>query len=459
MLRWKSACENPRIVATALVALGGVTIFLVNFPGSMEFDSFVQLAEARARSYADWHPAVMSWLLGVYDALPGPVAGWFIGIDMLMAFGALAALLWLPQRVSWAAVGVAGAALLLPQLVLSQAVVWKDTLFADAALLATVLIGFGVTLWRRRRLRLALIGGAAVLLALAVLTRQNGIVIVPILAAGLGYVAARLSGRWRAGAAYGAGLFAAVAVLAVAGQSALLLRWDGTPSRDQQLNVLKLYDITGMVRRDPSLPLAVFDREAPGLAKLVRSEGVKLWSPLRNDTMEIPPIVDAIETVPPPVYTRQWRALIAARPGLYLAVRAELFRWVFQAPEVKLCHPIHVGDQPGEEKLEELVIVPRMDAHDIALKHYGEFFLYHTPVFSHALYALLGVAVLVLLLRRRTPADLVLAALVGSSLAFAATFAVISIACDYRYLYLVDLSALAGALYVAADWRGLFKRP
>jgi len=50
---------------------------------------------------------------------------------------------------------------------------------------------------------------------------------------------------------------------------------------------------------------------------------------------------------------------------------------------------------------------------------------------------------------------LAIAAMLASALAFAASFLVISIACDYRYLYFLDLAAMAGALYVALDppWR------
>ena len=33
----------------------------------------------------------------------------------------------------------------------------------------------------------------------------------------------------------------------------------------------------------------------------------------------------------------------------------------------------------------------------------------------------------------------------AGSLLFAASFALISVACDYRYLYLLDLAAMAGA--------------
>ena len=37
-------------------------------------------------------------------------------------------------------------------------------------------------------------------------------------------------------------------------------------------------------------------------------------------------------------------------------------------------------------------------------------------------------------------------------------FAVISVACDYRYLYLLDLAAMVSLIYVALDPPG-FRRP
>jgi len=44
-----------------------------------------------------------------------------------------------------------------------------------------------------------------------------------------------------------------------------------------------------------------------------------------------------------------------------------------------------------------------------------------------------------------------MAALQLSGVAFAASFFIISIACDYRYLYFTDLAALAGLVYAAVD--------
>jgi hypothetical protein len=46
--------------------------------------------------------------------------------------------------------------------------------------------------------------------------------------------------------------------------------------------------------------------------------------------------------------------------------------------------------------------------------------------------------------------DLVAAGLVAAALAFAMSFFVVSIACDYRYLDFLDLAAMAGALAAAA---------
>jgi hypothetical protein len=57
---------------------------------------------------------------------------------------------------------------------------------------------------------------------------------------------------------------------------------------------------------------------------------------------------------------------------------------------------------------------------------------------------------LVLLIRRETDGDIAIAGLLAASLIFALSFLVISIACDYRYLYFLDLAAMTGALRLAS---------
>lgn len=441
---------SPRLAASLIFAIGGLAIYLINFPGSMEDDSFVQLLEGRTESYSNWHPPVMSWLLGLSDGLPGPPSGWFIALIMAMVFMSLIGVLVMARRVTWTAAAAAALMLALPQLFLLQAVVWKDTLFANAVLAGFVAMGLAAKWWRILVARIGLLLLAAAFFALASLARQNGVVVMPCAVVIAAILTARHSGT-KAAILY-AFAFAAASLFFWQGANALLqMRSDGYPAREEQFKVLELYDLTGMVVHDRSTKLTILAREAPQLEKIIRSEGVARWSPLKNDTLQMSPrIVSALEATPADVLSRQWKAALQRYPARYLAVRSLLFRWVYQQPDVALCHPFHVGDQGDAEDLKELGIKPRLDARDVMLWRIGDVFL-KTPVFSHGLFSLIAIGVAAVLLRRRQDGDIVIAGLIVSAFAFTATFFVISIACDYRYLYLIDLSALAGLLYLAAD--------
>ncbi|GAA0536572.1 hypothetical protein GCM10008941_15310 [Rhizomicrobium palustre] len=438
----------------AVLSFGAIAIYVLNYPGSLEYDSLVQLVEGRTASYSNWHPPVMSFLLGLSDWLPGPPAIWYLAGLYFILFGALAALFWLRPRPSWAGVVAAGAILFLPQTFLSQATVWKDCLFADTVLAGFVAIGLAARRWHHTGLRLGWLLASALLLALAVLTRQNGVVVVPCAAATLGLIAGRRS-NWRKGLSYGGSFFAAVAVIAFLSNAALQTRADDYPAKAEQFKVLELYDITGMVYADLDMPLTVLEKEAPKLAWLIRTEAVARWTPLLNDTLEVPRIVKVLEATPEPVMARQWRSLIYHYPLRYLQIRALYFRWVFLPPRVDLCHPYHVGDRGDPEDLQALGMHERINARDVMLWHVGDAMV-SAGFYSHGIFALIGLGVLVLVLRRRRDGDLVIGGLIAASAAFTATFFVISIACDYRYLCLIDLSAMAGVVYAAADWRGLF---
>ncbi len=76
-----------------------------------------------------------------------------------------------------------------------------------------------------------------------------------------------------------------------------------------------------------------------------------------------------------------------------------------------------------------------------------------TPVFSHAAYATVALLLLAFLVLRRRDEDIAIAAMLASAIAFALTFFVISVACDYRYLYYLDIAAIAAATYVVATGR------
>ena len=85
---------------------------------------------------------------------------------------------------------------------------------------------------------------------------------------------------------------------------------------------------------------------------------------------------------------------------------------------------------------------------DVKLERYARAF-YRTPLYSHAAWALVAASLLAVFLRSRRPEAPALAGLMAAALAFAASFALIGVACDYRYLYALDLAGLTGLFWCA----------
>jgi hypothetical protein len=440
---------NPARAAGAVILTGFAATLAVNWPGHLSYDSILQLRQARAGLYNDWHPPVMAWLLGLGDAMV-PGAGLFVVFDTLLAFGAVLSLLTLgAQRATWLSVLITLAILLSPQFLLYQGLVWKDVLFADSAVAGFVCLAQAASRWNTIRPRAAWLAGSVLLLSLAALTRQNGAILLPFAAGGLGWIAARQDVRRLKAAFLGAGYFGACLIFVFVASLLLNLRSDGNPGVAEQVRLLQVYDLAGAVARQPDLELASLNDDDPVLEHLIRTQGARLYTPVRNDPLaSAPDIQAALENTDPDAVGTQWRALIVDHPWLYLRVRAADFAWVFATPDVAACRPVFTGIEGPAAEMRDLGLNPRRDARDRALEIYGKAF-FGTPVFSHLAFAVLAAGCLLLLLRRRRPADIAVAALLLAALAFTLTFFVISIACDYRYLYLLDLSALAALFYLA----------
>ncbi len=155
----------------------------------------------------------------------------------------------------------------------------------------------------------------------------------------------------------------------------------------------------------------------------------------------------------------QWRVLVLGHPWLYLKIRARDFFWVLATPNIDACLPFFDGVAGPEPWVTRLGLKNQERPQDLTLKDWGEPWS-HSPLGSHLLYLAIDAGLLALLLRRRRTADIAVAGLLASALVFVATFFVISVACDYRYLYFLDVAAIGAAAYVAADPSGFrLRRP
>jgi hypothetical protein len=442
---------RPRAVAAAVVLAGFAAMLAVNLPGHLEFDSIRQLLEGRSGVYSNWHPPIMSWMLGVADAIE-PGAALFVIFDATLAFGAILSLLWLTPRPTWTSVPAALVAVSLPQLFLFQAIVWKDMLFADACLAGFVCLAHAAVQWKRPRLRYVLLGGAVVFLSLAVLTRQSGAVVLPCAGVALGAIAARET-TWKKGILFGAGFILAGAALSLGVNAALQQRASDALGPIEQLEDLQLYDMAGMLKRQPDLQLTSLERDAPEMAKRLREKAAQLYTPIQHDRLTDDPVIHGliVDSVDP--VRAQWRALVFANPKTYLAVRAEDFSWLFFSLHSDQCLVYEVGVSGDPADLRTAHLSRRYDDRDEWLDDDYGTPLVSTPALSHPFFAIGGLVSLLVFLRRRRPADLAMAGLLTAALLYTLSYFFISIACQYRYLFAVDLSSIAAVFYLLMDVR------
>jgi len=430
------AAEVTARKAASAILLGGFAVMLaLTAPGQLTYDSVQQLASGRSGAYNSWHPPVMAWLLGVFDAMvPGTLV--FLLFQTLLLLGALLVLLSLKPR-STSTVLVALAIVLTPQFLMFQGQIWKDILGANAAIAGfTALAAFAKT--ERRRWLVA----AALLLALAAGVRQNAVVLLPVAALALAWPRK----RWL----LGLGFMIVTVTLGMGTSLWLVARSDGGDGAAAQVRLGQAYDLAGALARDPTLPLPSLTTEDPSFEKVLRQKSPVLYTPLRNDPFAADPAINhELSNVPEGAMGRAWKGLVINHPFLYLRVRMAAFGAVLTTPDSAVCHFSHNGIEGPPDLLRQLGLTPGKRPQDRAMANYAHLF-FATPVYSHILWGALALMLLVLLLRRGEPGDAAIAGLLVGALVFTVTFAAISIACDYRYLILLDLAAMMGALHWTA---------
>jgi hypothetical protein len=428
---------TPRRLATLILLAGFAAMLALNAPGQLSYDSVAQLADGRSGAYNSWHPPLMAFALGLFDRLvPGTLL--FLVFQGALMLAALLALLWLKPR-NWTAPLVALGIVLTPQWLLYQGEIWKDMLFADAAIAGFAALAVAAA----RGLSRPWLVGSALLLTVAACTRQNGLVLLPVAAVTLGLIARRQGLK---GWLYGAGFLFAALGLGAAVTLALAARGDHGDGASAQLRLGQSYDLAGAFSRQPGLALPL-SRTAPALDRLLRSRGAALYTPLHNDPMAADPAIGrAISGAPRGAIAQSWRTLVLEHPALYLQTRLAVFAALVRTPDAFACHFAPVGVDGAPQLMTALGLTPGIRPQDKMLAQYAQAF-FATPVYSHLFWAALALVLMVVLLRRREPADLAVAGLLAGALLFALTFVIIAIACDFRYLAFLDLSAMAAALY------------
>ncbi len=449
---------SARTALRSVLAVGLLVMLGANLPGHLSYDSVAQLYEGHFHIRETWGPALYAWVLGFFDRFVAGTA-LYVTVSGLILTVALASMTDLRPRTRWIAVLVAAGLVLTPQMLIYQGIVWKDVMFANSALAGTVCLAHASRTWSDRRRRWALLLLALVLIAAGTQVRQNGIIAGVFAALALGWIGGQ--GRWLRGAMWGLGAF--VTLVAVGHFLTVFSEPPKAPketSLSTGLRIVQVYDLVGATVIDPAYPLDILKAANPGAPAAVAKirERAKFdYSGRRVDFLDRDNAIQGpLNSIPDEAYSAQWIDLVTRHPVTYLKVRWEDFRWVFVPPVIDWCLPIYVGVDAPVEKLAPLGLQHRFVLADAQLNNYARWFL-GTPVYEHAFWAGLSLVLAGLLLWRRQPADIPMAGLQLAGAAFAASFFIISIACDYRYMYFTDLASMAGLLYAAIDppmpWR------
>ena len=430
------------------VLAGGLLVTLAaNLPGQMSLDSVVTLQEARTGVRQTWAPAMGSWLVKLFDDRVAG-AGLYLTASAALLFVSLMSMARLRGRATWAAVILAALAVATPQVLLYQGIVWRDVVFANLTLAGFILLAHAAKTWSAKPI--LSLAGALLCLALAALVRQNGLILVVAAAIAVGWTARR-DGR-RAAWVWGLGSLIAAGALALALNQVAQPDTGSVKLRPGAAAlILEHYDVVGAKAHHPQLQMKAIGQADPAARTYLEAEAARHYSAARVDTLDTDDTFrETLWHVPDAAMHAQWRQVILRYPAAYLLHRADVFRWVFLTPQLDRCLPAQVGVEGPAATIEDLDIESGISPQDRALGDYAKRF-YGTPIYSHLTWALVAVGMIVLLLRRRDPADKVMVALLMGTLAFVASFAAISVACDYRYLYLLDLAAMASLIYVALD--------
>ncbi|WP_395673843.1 hypothetical protein [Phenylobacterium sp.] len=454
------SADAPSAKAVRWTVIAGYLLMLAaNLPGHLSVDPVLSLYEGRFHERITWGPPFHAWLLGVFDEL---LAGTslYVMASGLMLFGGWLWLVRMTGRPSWLAVPVAAAIVLTPNILIYQGIVWKDVFFANSATLGFILLIAAARGFEAGRKPVLALAGAALMFAMAALVRQNGLIAWLPAAAAVAWAArAPKSGdrRWITPLAWAGGwlavvyvvakMLSAIAVPAAAGE-------DVSVSRG--VRIVQHYDIAGALALDPTLPLRHIDRVDPAADDILRARAGRVWSPERVDHFAADEAVgQTFWKLPDAAVRAEWLQLITEHPGIYLKTRLADFRWVLATPDIDRCLPVHVGIDGPPQHMARLGMVAQRDGADDQLYNYVTWFL-DTPVMSHVAYLVLAVLVAGALALRRRAADMPMIGLQLAAVGFAASFLVISIACDYRYLYFLDVAALTGLFYLSLDpavWR------
>lgn len=428
--------EQVRWLLTGASFVSACTVAALHAPGHVSMDTSIQLHEAQAGRSVSWNPPFMSallrWLGGGELATTSIVL-----LQVLLLYGGtlLAAHVLLRSRalagegtVPVPAVLLALAIVLNPVVALYAGIVWKDVLFA-AFLTGAVALGYAA-LFCTSVARLICTAGAVVVLAAALLTRQQGVFMAPVLLPML--FAAENWRRWSWRCIAIAAAFVG-AVLVLQYRVGHTVRDSGTRSTSVGFRSIMVFDMMGILARAPQSAAELAVPITPAQLEAVR----RVYQPSRIDYITNDPLAEAwADGLDASALLRYWWALVRHHPVPWLDHRAMAYATLLGLRGVQATQPVFMGVEGNPAFLKDVGLQERRGPRDVLIWQLASSML-GWPLWRHAFWLLvLGGCTFAWWRRSLSPGlRRATGCIIAACTLFYASFMPTVIASDFRYLF------------------------
>lgn len=422
------------LLCVVCVVLGGF-VLAIHSPGHISMDTSMQLYEAMLGKSISWNPpfmsALMHWLGGGEIATALLV---FLACGLIYGGYALTALSCAQKgrRIGIWRVVIAILVVMNPVIAIYVGIVWKDVVFA-AFLCGGAGFGFAASRGSKPlRWLFALV--SAVLLAAAMLARQQGVfmapvlLVVPILMLAGGASGSAFWARW---VVLPVVFIVAVSAFSVATSATI----EGNAGRSTSVGYrsIMIFDMMGIISDSPL-----------GAEQLAYKVPPKIWSgihkiykPSRIDTLDLDPAVaDWFGSLSLLQMRTAWWELIKQNPGSYIHHRVEAYAKLIGLRGMDDTLPVHIGIEGNPEMLEAMGIKARRDSRDLFVYSIAVKF-FDWPIYRHVFWiglVLVCAAVLSVTKLPRPQRSATALVLLAAGLLYLAYLPTM-IASDFRYLF------------------------
>jgi len=429
------------LTTLSLIACLCLLTFCAHYPGQASIDAIVQLQDGISGVYDSNQPPPMSWLMALLS-LPG-----VLGLNVVLFGLAVAVLLkQLPASVTTQNTAVF-LLFCFPVLLVYNGIVWKDVLFANGALLGLLLLPQG-----RNKLHWHSLIVSAAVLALAVSVRQQGVLAAAFAIAYMLLTPTIFLVRGDRFKALGLWL---LVYFACGSLIEVFVAESGDTSQsaslDGPLYQLSTFDLGGIAALNPDIHFPALEADAHEIAlghqptrERVMS-ALSGYSPDRHDWMG-ESIAASGAWFPKEALYQDWRTRIIKYPLDYMAHRLDFLSWLYGFHNVNQCTPFFWGiSAEPSSMVKEIGLESGVSWRAERLQALSAMSVF---LFRPFIYLAVSMLVLSILLfqRRRHCMNMIAIQLAG--LSYAASYAVVGIACDFRYTYFSTLVALFGLVYL-----------